>query len=59
MGPIVECFAPLAHAYPKLFLRFLRDMPLEEESQLLGEDESEMDVTRMHVRRTPPPRPSA
>jgi hypothetical protein len=36
--------------YPKLFLRFLRDMPLEEEAELLGEDESEMDISQMHVR---------
>ena len=32
MGPILECFVPLVQTYPKLFLRFLREMPLEEEA---------------------------
>ena len=49
-GPCPCVVARRVQTYPKLFLRFLRDMPLEEEAELLGEDESEMDISQMHVR---------
>ncbi len=35
MDPLVECFPDISNVHPKAFVQFIRDMPLDEEPQVL------------------------